>query len=171
MWDLSVSFCQARTKRPLEFSSLRPSESPGEEQIPTAQVETDKQHPSVDLALQCTATPPVPTPQLGTAHVFLACARERGHGTVPALLRGSQGLLETHDGHLAAVSEPTAWAGRGGCWHMEAATGEVGTGGACCILSHALWHPGGRFFFFWQENPAALLLLFSQAVPASLNCK
>lgn len=95
---------------------------------------TEKQHPSVDLALQCTATPPLgpSTPsiphqetnikksirgpvlrrKLGTAHIFLACAWERGHGTAPALLQGSQGLLQTHDGHLAAVSEPTAWAGR-----------------------------------------------------------
>lgn len=54
--DLSVSFSPARTKMPPDVSSLEPLESPGEEHIPTAQTETDKQHPSVDLALQCTAT-------------------------------------------------------------------------------------------------------------------
>lgn len=122
-----------------------------------------------------TPTPPllpVPLPQLGTAHVFLACAWERGHGMVPALLWGSQGLLETHDGHLAAVSEPTAWPGWGGCWHIEAATGEVGTGGACCILSHALWHPGGQFFFFFffclagkPPGPASVVLLGCPCFP------
>lgn len=121
---------------------------------------------------------PVLRRELGTAHIFLACAWERGHGTAPALLRGSQGLLQTHDGHLAAVSEPTAWAGRqagrGGCWHRAPATGEVGTGLRVAFFHMHCGIQEGNFFlffFFWKENPPALLLLFFQAVPASLNCK
>lgn len=116
--------------------------------------------------------PPVPLPQIGTTHVFLACAWKRGHGTAPALLRGSQGLLETHDGHLAAVSEPSAWAGRGGCWHTEAATGEVGTGGRVAFFHmHCGIQEGNSssFFVFFlagkPPGPASVVLLGCPCFP------
>lgn len=117
---------------------------------------------------------PVLRRELGTAHIFLACAWERGHRTAPALLRGSQGLLQTHDGHLAAVSEPTAWAGRqageaagtGRQQLVKLARGCVLHSFTCIVASRrAIFF----FFFFFLEGkppgPASVVLSGSPRFP------
>lgn len=54
------------------------------------------------------------------------CPRDQG--------KEARCLVQTHDGRLAPVMVPTAWAGHnrekgGGAWHRAPATGKVGTGG------------------------------------------
>lgn len=96
------------------------------------------------------------------------CPRDRG--------KRARCLVQTHDGRLAPVTVPSAWAGCKGVGGggLEGA----GTGhrqlvklarGAHSILSHATvaFREGD---FFWQEQVILLLLLF-QAVPGSPNCK
>lgn len=55
------------------------------------------------------------------------CPRDQG--------KRARCLVQTHDGRLAPVTVPTAWAGQGRewggeeAWHRAPATGKVGTGG------------------------------------------
>lgn len=84
----------------------------------------------------------------------------------------TRGLVQTHDGHLAPVIAPTAWAGVGAKEGSILARGRwqllILAQGAYSILSHAI--VAIRRAIFWQDTWGLLLFLF-QALPGSLNCK
>lgn len=121
----------------------------------------------------CRRTHPPP----GTTHIPWHLTGQRT-GQYPHRPRG-QGkrahcLAQTHDGHLAPVMVPTAWAGqgRGGGREMPG-TGQqqlvkLAQGGHTAFFHMPLRHSDR--VDFWQERLVLLLLSF-QAVPGSPNCK
>lgn len=113
----------------------------------------NRQHPPFDFVLLCTTTHrPHPSrhPSLALPTFSWHAPWRKGMGRCPWCSGDHRACWRHMTGIWLLSASPLPGQAReaAGTWRQQLvklARGE----GACCILSHVLWHPGGHFFFLF----------------------